>query len=142
VKGAAKKSIDGRIIATDISPEAIGAAKQNAATAGVDHLIEFKVCDYKETPVPVGGGAVIINPPYGERLGEIKQLEEMYKGLGDLFKKKCQGYRGYLFTGNFDLVKKVGLRTKRRVPFYNGDIECRLLEYELYEGSKKEPRER
>jgi len=47
------------------------------------------------------------------------------------------GYRGYIFTGNLDLAKKVGLRTKRRIPFYNGPIECRLLEYELYRGSRK-----
>jgi putative N6-adenine-specific DNA methylase len=47
------------------------------------------------------------------------------------------GYRGYIFTGNLDLAKKVGLRTRRRIPFYNGPIECRLLEYELYRGSRK-----
>jgi putative N6-adenine-specific DNA methylase len=133
----AKKILNGRVIATDISQEAIEAAKKNAMTAGVAHLIEFGVCHYAETPVPKGGGIVVINPEYGERLGEIKKLEEVYKGIGDFFKKKCQGYKGYIFTGNFDLAKKVGLRTKRRIPFFNSNIECRLLEYELYEGSKK-----
>ena len=57
--------------------------------------------------------------------------------IGDFFKKKCNGYTGYVFTGNLDLAKKVGLRTKRRILFYNGPIECRLLEYDLYEGSRK-----
>jgi putative N6-adenine-specific DNA methylase len=66
-------------------------------------------------------------------------IEETFRCVGDFFKKKCQGYRGYIFTGNFSLAKKVGLRTKRRLPFYNGEIECRLLEYELYEGSRKSP---
>jgi putative N6-adenine-specific DNA methylase len=70
-------------------------------------------------------------------LGECKELEETYRGIGNFFKKRSQGYRGYIFTGNFDLSKKVGLRTKRRIIFYNGEIECRLLEYELYEGSRK-----
>jgi len=135
----AKRSFDGKIIATDLHRDAVQAAKQNAATAGVDHMIEFGICDYSETPIPEGAGIVMLNPPYGERLGDKKGLEGIYKGMGDFFKKKCEGYEGYIFTGNFDLAKKVGLRTKRRVPFFNGAIECRLLEYELYKGSRKLP---
>ena len=61
----------------------------------------------------------------------------MYKGVGDFLKQKCSGYTGYIFTGNPDLAKKVGLKTKRRIPFFNGAIECRLLEYELYKGSSR-----
>jgi putative N6-adenine-specific DNA methylase len=132
-----RKTPGGKIVATDMRPEAVQAAKQNAMTAGVEHLIEFGVCDYSETPVPDLGGVIVLNPPYGERLGDRKQLESLYQGIGDFFKTKCQGYRGYIFTGNMDLSKEVGLRTKRRLPFYNGEIECRLLEYELYEGSRK-----
>jgi putative N6-adenine-specific DNA methylase len=52
-------------------------------------------------------------------------------------KQRGRGYRGYLFTGNLDLAKKVGLRTHRRLPLFNGQIECRLLEYDLYEGTQK-----
>ena len=137
VKAVEEKILHERIIATDISREAVEAAKKNAMTAGVAHLIEFRVCNYSETPVPEGGGVVVLNPEYGERMGEKKRLEEVYKGIGDFFKKRCQGYRGYIFTGNLDLAKKVGLRAKRRVPFFNSNIECRLLEYELYEGSRK-----
>ena len=141
-KKEAKKTLDCRIIATDIRREAIEAAKKNAATAGVEHLIEFAVCDYSETPIPYvegpdGGGIVILNPEYGERMGKIRELENVYKGIGDYFKQKCRGYTGYIFTGNLDLAKKVGLRAQRRVQFFNGAIECRLLEYELYEGSRK-----
>ena len=137
-KNRARKTTGGKIIATDSNPKAIEAARKNAMTAGVDQFIEFGVRDFKETPVPEGGGIVILNPPYGERMGEIRELEETYGDIGDFFKKKCQGYRGYIFTGNFSLAKRVGLRTKRRLPFYNGEIECRLLEYELYEGSRKD----
>jgi putative N6-adenine-specific DNA methylase len=133
----AKKTLDCRIIATDIRREAVEAAKKNAAAAGVEHLIEFAVCDYAGTAVPGGGGIIILNPEYGERMGKIKELESVYKGVGDFFKQKCRGYTGYLFTGNLDLAKKVGLRAKRRIQFFNSGIECRLLEYELYEGSRK-----
>ncbi len=136
-KKAAKKALDCRIIATDSRREAVEAARKNAATAGVGHLIEFAVCDYSETPVPAPGGIVILNPEYGERMGKIRELESVYKGIGDFFKQKCRGYSGYLFTGNLDLAKKVGLRAKRRIKFFNSRIECRLLEYELYEGSRK-----
>ena len=136
-KKEAKKTLNCKIIATDIRKEAVEAAKKNAAAAGVEHLIEFAVCDYSETTVPDERGIVILNPEYGERMGKIRELENVYKGIGDFFKQKCRGYTGYIFTGNLDLAKKVGLRAKRRIPFFNGPIECRLLEYELYEGSRK-----
>jgi putative N6-adenine-specific DNA methylase len=135
-KKEAKKTINGRIIATDIRSEAIEAAKKNAATAGLEHLIEFDVCDYSETTVPDGVGVVILNPEYGERMGKVRELEGVYKGIGDYFKQRCGGYTGYIFTGNLALAKKVGLRAKRKMPFFNGAIECRLLEYELYAGSR------
>jgi len=138
-RNRSKKDLPGRIIATDIDPQAVEAAKKNATTAGVEHLIEFGVCDYAETPVPPGEGIVVMNPEYGERMGDVQKLEAVYEGIGDFLKQKCSGYRGYVFTGNLDLAKRIGLRTKRRIPFWNSGIECRLLEYELYEGSRKNP---
>jgi hypothetical protein len=80
-----------------------------------------------------------MNPPYGQRLGEEADLAGLYEGIGDFFKERCEGYRGYVFTANLDLAKKVGLRTSRRVILYNGELESRLLEYEIYEGSRKQP---
>jgi len=136
-KAEAHKTLTAKIIATDNNPAAIQAARNNAATAGVEHLIEFSVCDFSDTPVPDGGGVVVLNPEYGERLGRTAQLETAYKGIGDFFKKRCLGYNGYIFTGNPDLAKKIGLHAKRRMVFFNSNIECRLLEYELYEGSRK-----
>jgi 23S rRNA G2445 N2-methylase RlmL len=132
-----KKKLNMRIILTDIDPKAIQAARSNALTAGVDHLMSLDVCDYAETSVPEGGGVVVINPEYGERLGDEKKLEGVYKGIGNFFKQRCRGYTGYLFTGNLDLAKRVGLRTSRRITFFNSNIECRLLKYDLYEGSRK-----
>jgi 23S rRNA G2445 N2-methylase RlmL len=138
-RSEARTSTQGEVIATDISSSAVQAARQNAATAGVDPVIEFRVCNFSETPVPAGGGVIILNPPYGERLGEMRELGETYQGIGDFFKRRGKGYKGYVFTGNPSLSKRIGLRTRRRIPFFNGDIECRLLEYDLYEGSKKHP---
>lgn len=178
-KTNARKILPAKIIATDIDKAAITAARQNAQTAGVDHLIEFNACPYERTSIPAGSGIIILNPPYGERMEatstkphstdlrgkreaaingrkiiirksvdrydkvghvnalEFQILEATYKGIGDFFKKTGNGYRGYIFTGNLEMIKKVGLRTKQRVILYNGEIECRLLEYELYAGSQK-----
>ena len=84
---------------------------------------------------------MIINPEYGERLGDESELEATYGRIGDFMKQKCKGYHGYIFTGNMDLAKKIGLKAKRRIEFYNSKIDCRLLEYELYEGTRKTPKE-
>ena len=132
-----KKTLENRIIATDASSQAVDAARKNAMTAGVEHLIEFSASGFADTPVPEGGGVVLLNPEYGERMGQMDKLAETYTGIGDFFKQKCKGYTGYVFTGNPDLAKKIGLRSKRKVQFFNSNIECRLLEYELYEGTKK-----
>jgi len=133
------------IVATDHDPRAIEASVRNATTAGVEHLIDFSVCDFSRTPVPepaadeTPGGVVILNPEYGLRLGEHDELEEIYRAIGDYFKNECGGYSGHVFTGNKSLAKRVGLKTASRTPFMNAQIECRLLSYELYAGTKKHP---
>jgi 23S rRNA G2445 N2-methylase RlmL len=134
---AARKRFDGVIVASDISPDAIAAARRNAATAGVDHLIELHIGDFAETPIPDGGGVVVLNPEYGARLGDERKLVGTYTAIGDFFKQRCSGYTGYIFTGNPHLAKQVGLRAKRRIPLFNSTIDCRLLEYELYAGTRK-----
>ncbi len=131
-----------RIIATDISDMAIETARKNAIAAGVADKIEFSVCDFADTEVPEGAaGIMFVNPEYGERLGEETELEATYARIGDFMKQKCKGYHGYIFTGNMELAKKIGLKTKRRIEFYNSKIDCRLMEYELYEGTRKAPKE-
>jgi putative N6-adenine-specific DNA methylase len=127
-----------RIIATDYSKVAIEAARKNAHAAGVADLIEFAVCDFAETEVPEGArGVMMVNPEYGERLGDIAELEQTYARIGDFMKKRCGGYWGYVFTGNMELAKNIGLKAKRRIEFYTSKIDSRLLEYELYEGSRR-----
>ncbi|PRD46440.1 THUMP domain-containing class I SAM-dependent RNA methyltransferase [Sphingobacterium haloxyli] len=125
------------IIASDISDMAIDIAKSNAKTAGVEHLITFEVGDFAKTTIPGESGVIMFNPEYGERLGVHTKLEATYKRIGDFMKQECKGYRGYIFTGNLDLAKKIGLQASRRFEFFNGKLDCRLLQYELYEGSKE-----
>ena len=133
------KKVEGlKIIATDISPLAIDIAKTNAVAAGIAHLINFAVCDFERTTIPEDGrGVVMLNPEYGERLGVETELEAVYARIGDFFKNKCKGYTGYIFTGNLSLAKKIRLKTSRKIEFFNATIDCRLMEYELYEGTKR-----
>src|SRR6056297_1334930 len=136
-KKKAVKDVKGKFIATDQDPRAIMAAKKNAKTAGVDHLIEFETCEYDQTPIPDGDGVVVFNPPYGMRLEDKTDLRPLYKGIGDFMKQDCPGKTGYVFTANMALAKKVGLRAKSRTTLFNSTLECKLFEYELYKGSKK-----
>jgi 23S rRNA G2445 N2-methylase RlmL len=127
-----------KIIATDISEDAVNISKINAGIAGVEEYIEFVVCDFEETKVTEEvRGVVYLNPEYGDRLGVEAELESTYKRIGDFLKKKCKGYFGYIFTGNLELAKKIGLKPNRRIEFFTSKIDCRLFEYELYSGTRR-----
>lgn len=127
-----------KIIASDISQDAINISVINAGAAGVEQLIDFEVCDFRETPVPPpANGIIYFNPEYGERMGDEAELEKTYSEIGDFLKKKCDGYTGYIFTGNPVLAKRIGLKPNRRIEFYTSKIDCRLLEYELYSGTRR-----
>ena len=127
-----------RIIATDISPEAVDNAQTNAITAGVAEVIEFHACDFAETPVPEVSapppgetkGCVFFNPEYGIRLGDPEELKPIYARIGTFMNEKCRGWTGALITGNPDLAAQVNLYYRNRIPFFNGPIDCRLFIYE------------
>lgn len=141
-RAAERPDPGGRIVLTDHDPAAVDAARANAERAGLTPFLEFAVCDFRETEVPVlesdQNGVVLLNPEYGMRLGQEEALAETYAGIGDFFKQRCPGYAGGVFTGNPALAKRVGLKARRRIPFFNARIECRLLLYELYRGSRRE----
>lgn len=124
------------IIASDRDPEAVDAARRNARAAGVEQHIEFAVCDFAETPIPDAPGIVLLNPEYGERMGDTDALADTYARIGDFFKQRCPGWTGLVFTGSRELAGKVGLRASAKTPFMNAKIECRLLRYDLYAGSR------
>ncbi len=135
VKEAGDQALDkilSPILGFDISSGAIEAARRNACRAGVDKIITFARRDIAALIPPAPPGVLIFNPPYGVRLGEMEALKILYKGIGDVMKQRCKGYTAYLFTGNPELGKWVGLKTSRRTVLFNGPIECRLLKYELY----------
>jgi putative N6-adenine-specific DNA methylase len=124
------------IIGSDIDRDYIDAARNNITEAGLEDEIRVRVRDIKDAQKVGEQGLVVLNPPYGERIGS-GDLHQLYRTIGDTLKTNFSGYDAYVFTGNLEAAKHIGLRTSRRIPLYNGPIECRLLKYELYRGSKK-----
>ena len=100
-------------------------------------IIEMAQKDLNDFYPKTKSGIIIINPPYGERIGEQFNLKNLYKQLGDKFKKDCVGHDVYVFTGNPNLSKQISLRTKKRIILKNGTIDCRLLFYPIQLGSYK-----
>lgn len=131
LEAKAKEKKDGipKIIATDISPEAVENAHSNAIAAGVAQYIEFKACDFADTPIPEDKGAIFFNPEYGIRLGTFEELAPIYERIGKFLSEKLNGWTGALITGNPDLARLVDLYYKTRIPFFNGPIDCRLFIY-------------
>lgn len=128
-KAKEKKEGIPKIIATDISPEAVENAHSNAIAAGVAQYIEFKACDFADTPIPEEKGAIFFNPEYGIRLGTFEELAPIYERIGKFLSEKLNGWTGALITGNPNLARLVDLYYKTRIPFFNGPIDCRLFIY-------------
>lgn len=125
------------IVCTDHDRRAMDAARENAKRAGVLDSVRFGVCDFSATPVPEPPGVAMFNPEYGLRLGDSEALRGTYRAIGDFFKQSCEGYTGYVLTGNMALAKEVGLRASKRIPLWNADVECRLLQFDIYAGSRR-----
>jgi putative N6-adenine-specific DNA methylase len=120
------------ILGYDISARAIENAGKNGRRAGVGNMVSFAKANISDLVPPGPPGIIVFNPPYGARLDEEEALKPLYKKIGDVLKQRCKGYTAYLFTGNAELSKCIGLKATRRVVLFNGPIECRLLKYELY----------
>ncbi len=131
----------GIIFGSDNSGKSLEIAARNIERAGLKDLIKLEKLDFKDARSPEGGGLLVINPPYGERLEEDDHaLDEFYKALGDAFKQHWKGYEAWVLSGNLRSLKRLGLRPSKRVPLLNGAIDCRFNKYELYGGSREKPK--
>ena len=131
-RSAVKPVPAGLITGYDHDSQALKLASRNAEKAGMKGNLHFFHAALELFQPQGEGGVVILNPPYGKRLGDEEQLKELYCLIGDVMKKRCRGWTGYVLTGNLELAKYIGLRASRRIVLYNGAIECRLLKYDLY----------
>ena len=123
----------GRLFGMDISREAVRISKTNLRAAGFDREVVVEQGDFRETVPSVKPTMIVANPPYGRRMDEVERLAPLYRALGQFLKQNCQkpGF-GYIFTGNLDMTKEVGLMANRRYVLSNGAIDARLLEYEIF----------
>ena len=138
-QGAArqKSRVPLSIYGSDVSGEALKSARANLAAAGLEQVVSLKQANILEISAPAKEGIIVTNPPYGVRLGEQKELAELYPKLGDLLKKQFGGWRAYILSADMRLPKLIRLAASKRTPLFNGPLECRLFEYKMVEGGMR-----
>jgi putative N6-adenine-specific DNA methylase len=126
------------ILGGDRDQRALRAADDNASRlpAATASTITWKRTAFATLQPPAPNGVLLFNPPYGERLKGDESLENLYREIGDTLKQRWTGWTAWLLTGNLAAAKCIGLKATRRIPLWNGPLECRLLKYELYRASR------
>lgn len=123
------------IFGSDGDADAVARAQQNLAAAGLESTVQLRQADLLDLEPPAPTGVLVANPPYGVRLGEDEALAAFYPRLGDALKQRFAGWRCHFLSGDPRLPKLIGLKANRRVPLYNGALECRLYEYAMVAGT-------
>jgi putative N6-adenine-specific DNA methylase len=129
---AVLKKLPAPIVGSDVRKDAISFSRSNTRAAGIGNLIRFEVGDVAQfRPPPGPPGVIVCNPPYGERIGEEKDLRPLYQTLGSVFRERCSGWSASVFTGNARLARFIGMSPTMQIPLFNGKIPCRLLRFDL-----------
>jgi putative N6-adenine-specific DNA methylase len=127
------------IFGSDIDPAMVRAAGLNLRAAGLFDCVRLMEADFLNVDPPTETGFIVSNPPYGVRMGSEEDLGPFYKEIGDNLKQHFPGWTVFLLSADPELPKRIGLQTTRRIPLYNGPLECRLVEYRLVAGSNRKP---
>jgi putative N6-adenine-specific DNA methylase len=128
------------ILGGEISPHVARKAESNLASAELKDMVHIKNVAFQELDPPDGGGILILNPPYGERMDKDDDLHALYKSIGDTLKKRWAGYDAWVITSNMEAAKHIHLTPKPKIKLFNGALECRFLRFELYSGTKRADR--
>ncbi len=133
-----EKEFNHKIIGFDESPKAIKIAKENIKNAelGWKVILKAKAIEEIRQNDLTDGGTVMLNPPYGERMNESDTLE-LYETIGDCLKQNFNGYSVWIISSNKEALKKIGLRTSKKITLYNGSLECKFHNFQIYKGSIK-----
>ena len=129
-------SLNCKICGSDNSDFSINIAKENIRNARLQKDISIELAEFENHAPPTGGGTMIMNPPYGERLQE-EDIVAFYKSIGDGLKKNYSGYDAWIISSDLNALKFIGLRPSRKIPVFNGPLECRFYKFSIYSGSKK-----
>lgn len=125
------------LFGSDLSTDAVARTRQNLAGAGLDDLVTVEQADVLTREAPASAGIMVANPPYGERLGDEAELAAFYPRLGDALKQRFAGWNCWFLSADARLPKLVRLQTSRRIPLFNGALECRLYGIEVVEGGRR-----
>lgn len=131
-QGGCQPLDDSQILGADRDRKAVAIARRNAEGLAFADAIDWQTVDFASLRPPHRRGTLICNPPYGERLGDQEKLAPFYQQIGDNLKQHWTGWTAWVFTGNLQLAKRIGLKPSKRIVLFNGPIECRLLKFELY----------
>jgi 23S rRNA G2445 N2-methylase RlmL len=127
-----KEDLDFKFYGYDIDKKAIAIAKTNARSAGVDNVIEFARQAVALVDPPVEKGLIMVNPPYGIRIGDEDNVRDVYRDLSFTLKHKFKGWDAWILSGNKDLIADLKLKSTRKHFVFNGNIECRFLKYSMF----------
>ena len=119
------------VIGLEEDPAIADQARANVSAAGLNDLISIRTGRFSDHTLPEGTGVLVCNPPYGQRIGDEAQLEELYRELGSYAKANAAGWQLWLLSGNRNLTGALRLKAERRIPVSNGGIDCRWLHYKL-----------
>jgi putative N6-adenine-specific DNA methylase len=126
-----------RLTGIEISANVARIARENIKLAQLEEVITIENTSFQDyEPVP-GPGVVIMNPPYGERLYEKEETNTLYESIGDTLKQKYKGYRAWIISSNRQALNHIGLHAERKIVIFNGQLECRFMRFDIYEGTKR-----
>lgn len=125
------------IAASDNDPRMVALTRRNAQAAGVAEYLDIRCADVCDARPNGENGLIISNPPYGVRLSDIQAMQALYPQLGSWLKQHYAGWLAGLFTADRDLPKGLRLTPKRKMPLYNGKLDCRLFLFDMVAGSKR-----
>ena len=97
--------------------------------------VSLKISNFQDYTPNTEPGIIISNPPYGERIGD--EIEALYTDFGDTLKQKFSGWSAWIISSNMEALKNVGLRPSKKLKLFNGSLECKFVQYEMYQGTKK-----
>lgn len=130
------KKID--IHARDIDNDAIKILEDNCRNLGILKHINYKRANFLEDEAPSSSGILVTNPPYGIRLEEMESMADMYPLYASQLKQKYANWNCHFFTADLRMPKLMRLKPSRKVPLYNGALECRLFEFKMVSGSNRD----
>ena len=131
VDSAIRKPPAGLISGSDVSREAVEISRTNLKNLKYGNTVNVSTRSIERSK-ELHNMVIVSNPPYGIRLGGGEKLDLFYKSLGDFMKQKCTGSSAYIYFGEREFIKKIGLKAKWKKPLKTGGLDGRLVKYELY----------